>query len=132
MGKPRSTVVLQYRYPNMFDPITKLFSGHVDFGGRRVRSTCIKLLFSSSKAVRKLFTSGGWETRLIFGRYKVGLRDYGDGMDEKTAVVPFLVLMVVGHWLVFNTSSLLSRILLCCQASAAQSLRQRILLLANT
>lgn len=53
-------------------------------------------------------------------------------MDGKTAVVPLLVLMVVGHRLVFSTSSLLSCILLGCQASAAQSLRQRIPLLANT
>lgn len=62
----------------------------------------------------------------------VSLGDYGDGMDGKTAVVPLLVLMVVGHWLVFNTSSLLSRILLGCQASAAQILRQRIPVFANT
>lgn len=85
-----------------------------------------------SNAVWKMFKPDGWEPRLIFGRYTVGLGDYGDGMDGKTAVVPLLVLMVVGHQLVFSTSSLLSRILLRRQASAAQSLRQRIPLLAST
>lgn len=79
-----------------------------------------------------MFEPDGWETRWIFRSYTVGLGDYGGGMDGKTAVVPLQVLMAVGHRLVFNTSSLLSRILLRCQASAAQRLRQRTPLLANT
>lgn len=85
-----------------------------------------------SKAVWKTFEPDGWETRLIFRRCAVGLGNYRDGMNGKTAVVPLLVLIVVGHQLVFDTSSLLSRILLGCQASAALSLRQRIPLLAST
>lgn len=129
MEKPRSTGLLLKVPKHGRCQIEKLFGGHVDFGGRRLRSKCIKAF---SKAVWKMFKPDGWETRLISRRSTVGLGAYGDGMDGKTAVVPLLVLIAVGHRLVFNTSSLLSCVLLRCQASAAQSLRQRIPLLANT